>query len=188
MCWIPRVSLFKLASLWARRPLVLAFTRHFGCTQCKQMLAELADGRARIKKAGLNIAVVTQGVNPKQTALFAKEFAPGLKVYCDDPERKSLPGLRPGARQPLPDHSKPESPVGCQPLPQEGFSRSNRRRKARMPCRCLALSSSVLQGRVLLPFYYDNIADHPSLDLMLQRSAFNPLGPYPFEGPIGERD
>ena len=29
----------QLSSLWAERPLLLAFTRHFGCTQCKEMLA-----------------------------------------------------------------------------------------------------------------------------------------------------
>lgn len=31
----------QLSSLWAGRPLLLAFTRHFGCTQCKEMLEEL---------------------------------------------------------------------------------------------------------------------------------------------------
>ncbi len=28
----------QLSSLWAKKPLLLAFTRHFGCTQCKEML------------------------------------------------------------------------------------------------------------------------------------------------------
>ena len=35
-----------LSKLWKKRPLLLAFTRHFGCTQCKEMLAELVQ-RAR---------------------------------------------------------------------------------------------------------------------------------------------
>ena len=49
----------QLSSLWAERPLLLAFTRHFGCTQCKEMLDELVRGRERIEKAGLGIAVIT---------------------------------------------------------------------------------------------------------------------------------
>ncbi len=39
----------QLSSLWAERPLLLAFTRHFGCTQCKEMLDELVAGRERIE-------------------------------------------------------------------------------------------------------------------------------------------
>jgi peroxiredoxin len=34
-----------LSSLWKKRPLILAFTRHFGCTQCKEMLDELMEGK-----------------------------------------------------------------------------------------------------------------------------------------------
>jgi len=34
----------RLSSLWSQRPLLLAFTRHFGCTQCKEMLDELVAG------------------------------------------------------------------------------------------------------------------------------------------------
>ena len=67
----------QLSSLWRQRPLLLAFTRHFGCTQCKEMLDELVAGRERIDAAGLNIAVITQGT-PEATALFAQQFAPGL--------------------------------------------------------------------------------------------------------------
>ncbi len=35
----------QLSSLWAKGPLLLAFTRHFGCTQCKEMLDELVAGK-----------------------------------------------------------------------------------------------------------------------------------------------
>jgi len=61
----------KISSLWAKRPLLLAFTRHFGCTQCKEMLEEIITGRERIEKSGLDIAVVMQGT-PEATAEFAK--------------------------------------------------------------------------------------------------------------------
>ena len=40
----------RLSSLWAEKPLLLAFTRHFGCTQCKEMLEEL---KCRGKRLGI---------------------------------------------------------------------------------------------------------------------------------------
>ncbi len=41
----------QLSSLWAAQPLLLSFTRHFGCTQCKEMLEELVAGKERILPA-----------------------------------------------------------------------------------------------------------------------------------------
>ena len=59
----------QLSSLWIKKPLLLAFTRHFGCTQCKEMLDELVQGKERIEAAGLDIAVITQG-KPESTAIL----------------------------------------------------------------------------------------------------------------------
>jgi len=72
----------RLESLWKERPLLLAFTRHFGCTQCKEMLEELVAGKERIKEAGLDIAIIMQG-DPASTALFAEKYAPGLFCLAD---------------------------------------------------------------------------------------------------------
>jgi peroxiredoxin len=33
----------RLSSLWQGRVLVLAFTRHFGCPQCKEMMDNLVE-------------------------------------------------------------------------------------------------------------------------------------------------
>ena len=32
----------QLSSLWKKQVLILAFTRHFGCPQCKEMVDQLA--------------------------------------------------------------------------------------------------------------------------------------------------
>jgi peroxiredoxin len=174
----------RLSSLWAKRPLVLALTRHFGCTQCKEMLDELVAGRAKIKKAGLDIAVVTQGT-PEETKLFAEEHAPGLKALSD-PERKAYCayGLERGSifqtflnlkvwRAVLQARNK-----GYQvETPPEGQD-------------AMLMSGTFIispQGRVLLPFYYDNIADHPALDLLLEGVLSTPWD-QPFEGPVGIAD
>ncbi len=170
-----------LSSLWAKRPLVLAFTRHFGCTQCKEMLEELVNGRQKIKKAGLDIAVITQGV-PEETVLFAKKFAPGLKVLSD-PERAAYRayGLERGnifqtflnlkVWQAVSSSRRKGYAVEEPPEGQDAMQMSG----------TFIISP---EGRILLPFYYDHIADHPALELMLE-GVLNTPWHYTFEGPIG---
>jgi peroxiredoxin len=87
----------RLSSLWKKKPLLLAFTRHFGCTQCKEMLDELEEGKARIHAAGLGVAVILQGT-PEESAAFAKQHAPGLKVLAD-PDRRGVTCSRPFSTQ-----------------------------------------------------------------------------------------
>ena len=171
----------RLSSLWAKKPLVLAFTRHFGCTQCKEMLDELVAGRAKIKKAGLDIAVVTQGV-PEETKLFAEKHAPGLKTFSD-PERKAYRAygleratifqtfLNWKVLRAVSNARKKGYQVETPPEGQDAMQMSG----------TFIISP---QGRILLPFYYDHIADHPALDLLLEGVLATPWD-QPFEGPIG---
>ena len=171
----------QLASLWAERPLLLAFTRHFGCTQCKEMLDELVRGRERIEQAGLGIAVITQGT-PANTAIFAKAFAPGL-LCLSDPERKvyAAYGLERGnlfqtflnwkVWRAIAESRKKGYQVETPPDGQDAMQMSG----------TFIISPT---GRIELPFYYDNIADHPKLDLLLSGVLKTPWG-QPFDGPIG---
>jgi peroxiredoxin len=171
----------QLSSLWAQRPLLLAFTRHFGCTQCKEMLDELVSGWERIEKAGLEIAVITQGT-PALTAAFAKEFAPGL-LCLSDPERKAYAayGLERGnlfqtflnpkvwsavARSRKKGYQIEQPPAGQDAMQMSGT---------------FIIST---QGRIELPYYYDHIADHPPLDLLLN-GVLSTRWNQSFEGPVG---
>lgn len=171
----------SLSSLWKKRPLILAFTRHFGCTQCKEMLDELVEGKERIEEAGLGIAVVTQG-SPGATDLFMKQYAPDLLALCD-PERMAYHayGLERGTifqtvLHPQVIRSVKESAKKGYKLeqPPEGQD-------------AMQMSGTFIinqKGRVLLPFYYDNIADHPALDLLLE-GVLSTQWDEDFEGPIG---
>jgi hypothetical protein len=40
------------------------------------------------------------------------------------------------------------------------------------------------EGRIVLPYYYDDIADHPPLAL-LWTACWRPAGSVPFDGPVG---
>jgi len=170
-----------LSSLWKKRPLILAFTRHFGCTQCKEMLDELMEGKERIAEAGLGVAVVTQG-SPGATNLFMKQYAPDL-LALSDPERmayhayglergsifqtvlnpKVIRAVRESARK---GYKLEEPPEGQDAMQMSGT---------------FIISQ---EGKVLLPFYYDNIADHPLLDLLLE-GVLSTKWDDEFEGPIG---
>jgi peroxiredoxin len=171
----------QLSSLWAKGPLLLAFTRHFGCTQCKEMLDELVAGKDDIEKAGLGIAVIMQGT-PETTAEFAKKYAPGLLALAD-PEREAYQafGLERGNlfqtflnRKVWDASSKARKKgylVEAPPAGQDAMQMSG----------TFIISRD---GRIELPYYYDNIADHPPLDLLLD-GVLSTSWDQSFDGPVG---
>lgn len=172
----------QLSRFWADRPLLLAFTRHFGCTQCKEMLDELVAGREKIEAAGLGILVVMQGT-PAATAEFAAQFAPGL-TCLSDPERKAYQayGLERGGLFQTFINPKVWAAVSR--------SRKNKGYKVEPPPPgqdAMQMSGTFIisqGGKVVLPYYYDHIADHPPLDLLLG-GVLSTRWDQPFDGPVG---
>ncbi len=171
----------QLSSLWAEKPLLLAFTRHFGCTQCKEMLAELVTGKDAIEKAGLGMAVIMQGT-PQATGAFTQKYAPSL-LALSDPERKAYQayGLERGnlfqtflnlkVWKAISKARQKGFLVETPPAGQDAMQMSG----------TFIISK---EGKIQLPFYYDNIADHPPLELLLDgvlATGWNA----PFEGPVG---
>jgi peroxiredoxin len=174
-------QIVQLSDLWQHNSLLLAFTRHFGCTQCKEMLDELVAGQQQIKKAGLSIVVITQGT-PQSTALFAEKFAPGLLCLAD-PERKAYQayGLEHGNL--FQTFLNARVWAAIRRSRQKGY-------KVETPPQgqdAMLMSGTFIisqKGRVLLPYYYDNIADHPSLELFI-RGVLDTTWDQSYEGPIG---
>ena len=169
-----------LSTLWARQTLLLAFTRHFGCPQCKEMLAELADARTDIERAGLTLAAVTQGT-PAETLGFCKHQAPGV-VCLSDPERTAYRayGLARGNLW----------QVALSPQVMAGTARARKRgHHAEMPPKgqdAMQMSGTFIigtDGRIRLPYYYDTIADHPPVDLLLH-GVLSTGWDKPFNGPL----
>lgn len=172
----------RLSSLWAGGALLLAFSRHFGCPQCKELLDELVQYGPALRQAGIHAAVVTQAA-PDETAAFCAEYAPGLTCLAD-PQRQAYRAYG----------------LGRGSLGQTLFSlhvyRSNARLRARKgwspkmppPGQDAFLMSGVFiigaDGRVRLPYYYDDIADHPGLELLLH-GILGVDWNRPFDGPIG---
>jgi len=172
----------RLADFWAGRPLLLAFTRHFGCTQCKEMLDEISAGQEKIRQAGLEIVVITQGTY-QEAAEFCAHFAPGLTCLAD-PERKAYQAYR------LERGTVFQTLIN--PRVWRAVSNSSRTKgyKVEPPPTgqdAMQLAGTFIistAGRIELPYYYDDIADHPPLDLLL-KGALSTDWSKPFEGPLG---
>jgi peroxiredoxin len=157
---------FLLSALWEGKVLVLAFVRHFGCPQCKELLDQLAQLKPALEEKGLSLAVVTQG-KPAETKSFCEERIPGVTCLAD-PERKAYRAYG----------------VGRGKLRQTFLSwrvlQSNRRLAKRMGWKielppegqdALLMSGVFIigpDGRIRLPYYYENIADHPPVELLLE--------------------
>jgi peroxiredoxin len=171
----------RLSSLWQSGPLVLAFTRHFGCPQCKEMTDELYQAQPQLAERGLTLAIVTQGT-PEQAKIFCAERAPGATCLAD-PQRAVYVayGLARGSlwqtllspriwfsnlRLQFGKGFHPEAP----PKGQDAFVMSG---------------TFVIgpDGYIRMPYYYEDIADHPPLDLLLHGLMGMDWGK-PFEGAI----
>jgi peroxiredoxin len=172
----------RLSSLWRRKPVLLNFIRHFGCPQCKEMLDMLGELKPELEMKGLSLAVITQG-NPEETKVFCSQHAAGMFCYCD-PERKaylayglargglretflSLRVWRANARASREKGYRVEFP----PDGQDAYQMAG---------------SFIIgkDGRIRLPYYYDDIADHPDATLLLQ-GVLDTDWNRPFDGALG---
>ena len=173
-----------LSSLWKNQVLILAFTRHFGCPQCKHMVDQLVNVFPDLRAKHLSLAIVTQGT-PEEAKVFCEQRAPGL-VCLADPRRTAYQayGL--------------ERANVWQSFLSLNVWRSNRRLKrergwstefppAGQDAMQMAGTFVISQeGRIRLPYYYDDIADHPSLDLLLH-GVLGMDWTQTFDGPVAPR-
>jgi len=171
----------KLSLFWKRQTLILAFSRHFGCPQCKEMIDTLVTAFPDIQKKNLGLVIVTQGT-PEAAREFCAERAPDVTCLAD-PERKAYKayGL--------------ERANIWQTFLSLNVWRSNRRLKRErgwttdLPPKgqdAMQMAGTFIiapDGRIRLPYYYDDIADHPSVDLLLHGVMGTDWG-QSFEGPV----
>ncbi|MDD2922582.1 MAG: peroxiredoxin-like family protein [Anaerolineales bacterium] len=160
-----RGELTPLSSLWKRNVLLLAFTRHFGCPQCKEMADQLNAAQPNLTQIGLRLVMICHA-SVESTQQFCQQRAPNVLRFAD-PERAAYRayGLRRGTlwqkilspqiwesnrRLAREKNFKPEVP----PAGQDAAQMSG-------------VFIIGTDGRIRLPYYYDDIADHPPMDLLL---------------------
>ncbi len=156
----------RLSALWRGKVLVLAFTRHFGCPQCKEMMDNLVQFKPEMAAKGLALAVVTQGT-PEAAKAFCTERAPGVTCLAD-PERVAYQayGLARAnwwqsilSVRVMQSNRRLAREKGWKPeLPPPGQD-------------AMQMSGTFIigpEGKIRLPYYYDDIADHPPVELLLR--------------------
>lgn len=171
----------QLSSLWKKQVLVLAFTRHFGCPQCKEMVDALSLAAPEFRQNNLALAIITQGT-PETAKVFCEERAPG-QLCLADPGRKAYRayGLQRAniwqtflSWRVWQSNKRLKHERGWETeLPPEGQD-------------AMQLAGTFViatDGRIRLPYYYDDIADHPPVDLLL-RGVLGMDWHQPFEGPV----
>ena len=155
----------RLSSLWKKEVLVLAFTRHFGCPQCKEMVDQLIDSHQALRDRGLRLAIVSHA-SAESAKAFCDERAPSATCLADpDGDAYRAYGLYRGTM--------------WQTLISPRIWASNRRLarvkgyKPEVPHEgqdAYQMSGTFIigtDGRIRLPYYYEDIADHPPVDLIL---------------------
>lgn len=171
----------RLSTLWQDNVLLLAFTRHFGCPQCKEMIDQLMEIMPDLAQKGFVVTIVTQA-DLAEAKIFCNQRAPGV-ICLSDPYRHAYTayGLRRGNV--------------FQTLLSPRIWRSNRQLKKRkgwspeMPPEgqdAFVMSGTFIigpDGRIRLPYYYEDIADHPSFELLI-KGIMGTDWNKPLEGPI----
>ena len=155
----------KISSFWAGKVLALAFTRHFGCPQCKEMLDRLVSFAPEVSARGLTLVVVTQGT-PEQVRVFCQERAPGVLCLAD-PERKAYQAYFLGQTTWLESIFSPKVFKSNRRLEQEKGWKPELPPPGQDALQMSGLFIIGPDGLIRLPYYYDDITDHPSLDLLL---------------------
>jgi peroxiredoxin len=172
----------RLSSLWAEQPLLLAFIRHFGCPQCKVMLEELRQCLPDMQRHHISLAAITQGA-VAETREFSQEYGLGILCLCD-PQHTVYSAYGLGHGNLLQILLAPQIWRGNAQARKKGYP-------PQIPPKgqdALLMSGVFIigpDGRIRLPYYYDNIADHPPFALLLEgflgtawdKSLDSPLNP-----------
>jgi hypothetical protein len=145
------------------------------------MVDQLVAVSSDIKSKNINLVIVTQGT-PEDAKAFCSERAPGVLCLADvEREAYQAYGLEKGSV--------------WQTFLSFNVWRSNRRLKRErgwrtdLPSRgqdAMQMAGAFVigtDGKIRLPYYYDDIADHPSVDLLLH-GVMGVDWNKPFDGPV----
>lgn len=176
-------STIRLSSLWERQVLLLAFTRHFGCPQCKDMIDRLVEAGPDLKERGLGLAIVTHA-SPEAAREFCEQRAPGVMCLADaDRAAYRAYGLdRGGWRQTF---LSPRVWISNRRLARTKGYRTEVPPTGQDAYQMAGTFIIGTDGRIRLPYYYEDIADHPPTDLLLH-GLLGMQWSEPLEGPLHE--
>jgi len=155
----------RLSKLWKKQAMILAFARHFGCPQCKQMVSMLARAAKDMAANGVLPVVITQG-SPREAGAFGKKYARGV-LFLSDPDRRSYRAYGLERANVFQTFFSPHVWASNARLRRERGWRSEFPPRGQDAMQMGGIFVIGRDGRIHLPYYYDDIADHPPLELLL---------------------
>jgi peroxiredoxin len=155
----------KLSSLWKKKAVILAFARHFGCPQCKEMVETLVGIQGDIESNGLSLAIVTQGT-PEAAKAFCLDHAPDVLCLADS-ERNAYRAYGLERANIWQAFLSPRIWLSNLSLRREKGWKTEWPPEGQDAMQLAGIFIIGPDGRIRLPYYYDNISDHPPIDLLL---------------------
>ncbi|MBL8231849.1 MAG: AhpC/TSA family protein [Bryobacterales bacterium] len=76
----------SLMEMSRRRPTMMVFLRHFGCTFCREALSDLAKSRAEIERSGVGLVLVHMGTE-EQAQRFFRRYRMEDVARVSDPQQ-----------------------------------------------------------------------------------------------------
>ncbi len=146
------------------------------------MLDPLVQSRTELERAGLALAAVTQG-NPGETKVFCQQRAPGI-ICLSDPERQAFHAYGLGRGNAWEVLLSPRVLRETARARRQGYT-------VELPPKgqdAMQMSGTFIigtDGRIRLPYYYDDIADHAPIDLLL-KGVLSTGWDKPFDEPLAQ--
>ena len=144
------------------------------------MLNQLVRLKPELEQSGLRLAAVTQGT-PEEALAFCQQYAPGI-ICLSDPERRAYQAYGLGQANVYQAFLSPQVWSGNATAREHGH-------KPELPPEgqdALQMSGTFIigtDGRIRLPYYYNTIADHPPVSLLL-RGVLSTSWNKPFNAPL----
>lgn len=145
------------------------------------MLDQLVQLKPELEQSGLRLAAVTQGT-PEETLAFSQQRAPGV-LCLSDPNRVAYHAYGLGQANLYQAFLSPQVWSGNARAREHGY-------KPELPPEgqdALQMSGTFIigtDGRIRLPYYYHNIADHPPASLLL-KGVLSTDWAKPLNAPLG---
>jgi peroxiredoxin len=146
------------------------------------MLDLLEEWKPALEKKGLAIAVITQA-SPDETKAFCAERAPGICCFSD-PDRKVYSAYR------LARGGLRETFLSLHVWLANGRAQREKGYRVELPpagqdaFQMAGIFVIGTDGRIRLPYYYNDIADHPMAELALE-GVLSTNWNVPFDAPFG---
>lgn len=78
----------SLADLSNEQPVLLVFLRHFGCSFCREAIADMARRRSNFEAVGVRIVMVHMAAERKVAEQFFKKYKLWPVDHVSDPEKR----------------------------------------------------------------------------------------------------